>query len=185
MTLYQGGYQATLVKQRDDLVVIEAPVSSARSRAVIADAATRYPGTPIRAVISTSPMWMHIGGLAEYAARGIPIYVLDTNAAIVTRLLKAQPAARRPAIRIVCDTMTVGAGDNRLRLIPVRGLHGAAQMFVYWPARRLLYASDMVIPPTAEPVFTAAYKAELTRTIARLGLPVTTVYGLHIPASAR
>jgi hypothetical protein len=39
----------------------------------------------------------------------------------------------------------------------------------------------MIIPPTFEPTFTAAYEADLRRTIDRLQLPVSTVFALHLP----
>jgi hypothetical protein len=83
VVLHQGGYQSAAVRQRDGIVIIEAPESNAESRAVPADVATRWPGTRVKAVINTSPMWMHAGGLREYAARGIPIYVTDVGTPVV------------------------------------------------------------------------------------------------------
>jgi hypothetical protein len=68
-----------------------------------------------------------------------------------------------------------------MELLPAHGIHGVAMLFVYWPGRRLLYASDMIIPPSFEPTFTAAYESELQRVVKRLGLDVATVYALHLP----
>ena len=89
LVLYQGGYQSLAVRQHDGIVVIEAPESEAKSRAVLADLRERFAGVPIKGVVTTSPMWAHIGGLREYVARGIPVYVLDANVPIISNLIAA------------------------------------------------------------------------------------------------
>jgi hypothetical protein len=55
---------------------------------------------------------------------------------------------------------------------------------VWFPARRLLYASDVVIPDAFEPVFAAAYRGELVRLVQREGLDVERVFSEHLPATA-
>jgi len=186
IVLFQGGYQSALVRVPSGVVVIEAPESDAKSRAVLAQANRLFPHVPIAAVVSTSPQWMHIGGLVEYARRGIPIYVLDVNGPEVRTLLTAPrqrplPAsALTPRLTLIRRRTVLGSGDNRMELLPARGTHGVAMLFVYWPAHRLLYASDMTIPPSFEPTFTAAYEAELHRVVDRLRLSVLTVYSLHL-----
>lgn len=192
VVLYQGGYQSAAVRQRDGIVIIEAPESNAKSRAVLADVATRWPGMRVKAVINTSPMWMHAGGLREYAARGIPIYVTDVGTPVVQALLAAPHAQApdslakahtQPTVRSVSRALTLGTGDERLELRPPRGQHSAAMMLVWLPARRLLYASDVVIPDAFEPVFSGAYRAELARLVKREGLDVERVFSEHLPAT--
>ncbi|GEM_PF-1136191 len=190
--LFQGGYQAALVRVPRGLLVLEAPESDAKSRAVLRQAAQLFPGRRVVGVVSTSPLWMHIAGLREYARRRIPIYLLDQNVPVVRQLLAAPhdpatadsaPIPRRPDLRPVHDRVTIGRGDDRIELIPAHGIHSASMMLAYWPAKRLLYASDIVIPPTFEPVFTAAYAADLRRVLDRLAIPVTTVFTVHLPAA--
>jgi hypothetical protein len=84
-----GAWNTTLVQQADGIVVIEAPISSGYSARVIEEAAKRFPGAPIKAVISTSDSWPHIGGVREYVARGIPVYVLDRTRPLLERLVAA------------------------------------------------------------------------------------------------
>jgi hypothetical protein len=48
----------------------------------------------------------------------------------------------------------------------------------------LLYASDVVLPDTFEPVFAAGYWAELGRVVRREGLSVERVFAEHLPATA-
>jgi glyoxylase-like metal-dependent hydrolase (beta-lactamase superfamily II) len=190
ITLFQGGYQAAIVREPAGVIVIEAPESDAKSRAVLQECERLYPGVPVSAVVSTSPAWMHIGGLPEYARRRIPIYALDMDGAEIQELLAAPradgngAALQRARVIPVSESLTLGSGQNRMQLIPARGIHAAAMMLVYWPAHQLLYASDVVIPPAFEPVFTSAYDADLRRILDRLQLPVTTMYSLHLPPSA-
>jgi hypothetical protein len=56
-------------------------------------------------------------------------------------------------------------------------------MLVYLPEHRLLYASDVVVPDAFEPVFTAAYRAELARVVRREGIAVARVFAEHLPAA--
>ncbi|HEX6976468.1 MAG TPA: hypothetical protein VF147_18805, partial [Vicinamibacterales bacterium] len=84
-----GSWNTAFVRQPDGVVIIEAPISSPYSVQVLDEAAKRYPGVPVKAVITTSDSWPHIGGVREYAARGIPIYALDLNRPILERLLAA------------------------------------------------------------------------------------------------
>jgi len=192
VVLYQGGYQSSAVRQPDGVVILEGPESNAKSRAVLADIATRWPGARVKAVVTTSPMWMHVGGLREYAARGIPIYALDVNVGIVRALLAASHAQRpdslarsrtTPIVRSVTRRLTIGSGPNAIELRPARGQHASAMMLAWLPGRRLLYASDVVVPDAFEPVFTAAYKAELVRLVKREGLSVDRVFAEHVPAA--
>ena len=190
--LYQGGYQAAAVRQDDGIVIIEGPESNAKSRAVLADVATRWPTARVKAVVSTSPMWMHIGGLREYAARGLPIYAVDANVPVVRALL-ASPHTQVPdslarvrrssTVRAVSSAVTIGAGANRIELRPARGQHSSSMLLVWFPGSRLLYASDVIIPDAFEPVFARAYAAELERIVRREGLDVERVFAEHLPAA--
>jgi glyoxylase-like metal-dependent hydrolase (beta-lactamase superfamily II) len=191
IVLYRGGYQSAAVRQRDGVVIIEAPESAAKSRTVLADVAARWPGARVKAVVSTSPMWMHIGGLREYAARRIPVYALDVNAPVVRALFSAPHTQARdslararvtPVVRRVARLTTIGEGAERIELRPARGQHASSMMLVWFPATRLLYASDVIIPDGFEPVFTSAYLAELDRIVGRERLDVDRVFAEHLDA---
>src|SRR5262249_18496705 len=87
--LISGLWNVEEIRQSDGIGILEGPISSGYSKRVIEDARKRFPGLPIKAVISTSDAWPHIGGLREYAAEGIPVYALDLNRPILERLLSA------------------------------------------------------------------------------------------------
>ena len=160
-----GRFGIVAVKQDDGVVIIEAPLSSEYSGQAIADAQKRFGGAPVKAVITTSDAWPHIGGIREYVARGIPIYALDLNVPILTRLIAAKyesspdslAATPRPAtLRAVTGKTSLGSGASRLEVYPFRSATGERQMMIYWPAYRLLstqrslhHPEGLRVPPAA------------------------------------
>ena len=130
----------------------------------------------MKGVITTSDSWPHIGGLREYAARGIPIYAPDLNKEVLDRLFTAphterpdtlQQHPRKAVMKYISARTTVGSGPNRVELIPYRSETGERQMLVYFPEYKLLYTSDLFAPDTATTWFTPEYLLELQQTIAR------------------
>lgn len=147
----RGSWNTTLIRQEDGIVILEAPISSGYAARVIELAETKYPGVPIKAVITTSDSWPHIGGVREYVARGVPVYVLDRTVPLIERFVgaprstypdKLAKAARRADLRAVSSKTTIGAGANRIELYPIHGETSERQMMVYFPEHKLLYGSD-------------------------------------------
>jgi glyoxylase-like metal-dependent hydrolase (beta-lactamase superfamily II) len=187
-----GFWNVIFVRQPDGLVIVEAPISSEYSAQVLEDAARRFPGVAIKAVVTTSDAWPHLGGLREYAARGIPIYALDVNRPIIERLLAARYSARPDTLvrtprevdlRLVSAQTTIGAGDNRLVLHPIRGENGERMVLVDIPGRRLLYTSDEIMHngPTSPDFFMPAYLADVDAARQRAGIAAPeTIVGMHL-----
>jgi hypothetical protein len=183
-----GRWDVVEVKQDDGVLILEGPLTSSYSTKVIEDAQHRFGGTVIKGVISTSDAWPHLGGLREYAARGVPIYALDLNLPIIQRLLDAryptdpdrlarQPKA--PRFRIVAAKTVVGQGASRLEIYPLRTVTGERQMMIYWPAYQLLYTSDLfTLLPTGD-VFLPQQVSELVDAVARERLTVRQAFGMH------
>src|ERR1035438_3007706 len=87
VVLIPGSWNTTLIRQDDGIVVLEAPISSGYSAKVLEFAQSKFPGVPIKAVIMTSDSWPHIGGVREYVAGGIPVYVLDRAVPLIQRFV--------------------------------------------------------------------------------------------------
>ena len=182
-----GRFDVVEVKQDDGIVIIEAPLSSDYSAKAIADVRQRFGATPIKAVITTSDAWPHIGGIREYVALGIPVYALDLNMPILTRLLSAKyeswpdtltRESKTPRLRVVSDKTTVGSGANRFEIYPFRTATGERQMMIYWPAHHLLYSSDL-FTIRKDFVFLPQQVSEAVDAVAREHLDVTTACGMH------
>ena len=93
-----GSWDVVEVRQPDGVAVLEGPLTSSYSVKVLDDVKTRL-GAKVKAVITTSDAWPHIGGLREYAARGIPVLALDLNVPILERLFAARYATFPDTLR--------------------------------------------------------------------------------------
>jgi len=184
ITLVQGAWNIVLVKGADGVTVIEAPISGNFAKGALDHARTLG---PVRRVITTSDSWPHIAGLREVAAEGVPLIALDRNQPVIARLFAAphtlspDSLARKPAklrLTLVSRPVTLGSGDNAMRLIPFHTATGERQMAIYWPKHKLLYTSDlMAVQPDG--VWLPQYRDEVAEMIAREGLDVETVFGMH------
>lgn len=184
-----GRWNVTLVRQADGVIVIEAPISSGYSDKVIAEAKRRFPGVPVKAVISTSDAWPHIGGVREYVARDIPVYALDLNRPILERLIlsshRSNPDAlermprKKPRFQIVSSKTIIGSGPNRLELYPIRSETGERMIMILLPEYKLLYGSDLVQQQQDGSFFMPEYLVELMDATRRENLTVSGVFAMH------
>ncbi len=192
ITQLPGGFNVGFVKQPDGLVILEATTTSTYSASVLALAEKRYPGVPIKAVVTTSDAWPHLSGIREYAARGIPIYALDLNVPILSRMIaaprtitpdalaKAPQAGKFTAVSV---RTTIGTGETRIELIPVRGETGERMMVAWFPGAKLLYSSDLIQRGRAAGTFFMPMMlAEVAATAERENLGgIERVFGMHLP----
>lgn len=149
-----GSWFSTIVRQDDGLVIIDAPISTGYSRKVLDEASRRFPGMPVKALITSTAFYWHVAGVREYAARGIPIYVRDRNVSVIRAMLDAphtlapdalamHPVA--PVIRPVSTATRLGSGHNAIVLYPVS--EGEQPMTMSWIAdAHLLHTGEMVMP---------------------------------------
>lgn len=149
-----GSWFSTIVRQDDGLVIIDAPISAGYSRKVLDEAARRFPGVPVKALVTSTAFYWHIAGVREYAARGIPIYVRDRNAPLIRTMLSAphtlipdalatHPVA--PIIRPVSKATLIGKGRNAIVLYPIT--EGEQPMEMTWIAdAHLLHTGEMAMP---------------------------------------
>ena len=188
IVFFPGSWNTTLVKQDDGIVVLEAPLSSGYSARVLDEAQRRFPGARVKAVISTSDSWPHIGGIREYVARGVPVYVLDRTLPLLRRLVAAPrtqlPDAlarspRTPRFVPVNAKTVIGSGPNRIELYPINGQTTARQMMAYFPGHQLLYASD-AFQKYDNQYFYPQTISEVRDAVARQHLNVVTFFMMHM-----
>jgi hypothetical protein len=183
-----AAWNVNLIKQADGILVLEGQISSGYSQKVLDEVHRRYPDQPVKGVITTSDSWPHIGGLREYAARGIPIYAPDLNQEVLDRLFAAphtqrpdalQQHPRKAILKLISKRTSLGTGSNRVELIPYRTETGERQMLVYFPEYKLLYTSDLFAPDTADTWFTPEYLLEFKEAVTREHLAVDNIFGMH------
>lgn len=192
ITQLGGGFNVEVIRQPDGLVIFEATTTSAYSAAVLALVERRFPGVPIKAVVTTSDAWPHLSGIREYVAREIPVYALDLNVPILSRMIAAPrsitPDAlartpRTPKLTAVSARTTIGTGDTRIELLPVRGETGERMMVAWLPGAKLLYSSDLIQRGrTPGSFFMPMMLAEVAAVAEREQLGVIDrVFGMHLP----
>jgi len=184
-----GAWNTTIVRQDDGLVILEAPMSSGYSAKVIQMAEQKFPGIGIKAVITTSDSWPHIGGLREYVARGVPVYVLDRTVPLIERFLHS-PRTRYPdslartrrdaEFRPVSSKTWIGTGPNRIAIYPIHGETSERQMMVYFPQHKLLYGSDPFQQLEDGKFFYPQTVFELQNAVEREHLTVERFFMMHI-----
>lgn len=190
--LFPGAWNVAVIDQGDGLVVVEAPISSGYSANVLTAIRDHFQKKPIKAVITTSDAWPHIGGLREYVARGIPIYVLDKNIPIISRLVRSQHTlvpdslqrrVRRPILRPVSGKIMIGSGPNKIEIFPLRGETTERQLLVYLPRDKLLYGSDAFQRGQDGGLFTPQTFSEVTDVVDRERLQVEKFWMMHLQLS--
>jgi len=184
-----GSWNTTLIRQNDGVIVLEAPISSGYSTQVIREAHRRFPGLPIKAVVTTSDSWPHIAGIREYVANDIPIYALDLNRPILDRLIAAprtskpdllSSSPRKPIFHLVREKVSLGTGKNRIDIIPIRGETSERQMMVWFPEQHLVYGSDPFQRRADGSYFYPQTVSELIDAVRRNNLDPVQFFMMHI-----
>lgn len=188
ISFFPGAWNATLVKQEDGVVVLEAPISGTYVAGVLEEARKRYADSPVKAVLSTSDSWPHVGGVREAVASKLPVYILDLNQPLLDRFVIAKheihpdllaKTPQKPSWRIVSGKTIVGSGANRMELYPLRGASTERQYMVYFPEHRLLYASDTLAINDDGSLYDPELMREVMEAVQREGLQVDTVFAMH------
>lgn len=186
--LFQGPWSVTLIKQDDGVLVLEAPISPAFAKGAFDKARELYPSLPIKGVLTTSDSWPHIAGVREAVAKQLPVYALDLNLPILQRMVAAPHMLRpddlqshpMPAHWIaVAGKRQIGKGPNRVILYPLRGASTGRQYMVYFPAHKLLYASDTLVLESSRKLYDPELMREVIQAVDREHLQVDTVYAMH------
>lgn len=186
--LYTGSWNTTIVQQSDGIVLLETPISGTFMQGAFDEAKKKYPQSKIKAVISTSDSWPHVGGIRFDVAEGEPIYILDLNQPLLDRMVAAphtiapdalQSSPKHPDWQIVSGKTEVGSGPNRMELYPIRGATTERQYMVYFPQHHLLYASDTLVINSDKTLYDPQMMHEVRQAVEREHLTVDTVYAMH------
>jgi len=187
-----GSHNSVIVDQKQGVVVIEAPLNEARSRAVIAKVHELFPGRKIHCVINTHAHFDHAGGLRAFVAEGVKVVTHERNAAYYTRawkqprtlhpdalaLSKRQPQFETFKVKRVIDDI-----DRPVEIHAIEGSgHNDAFAMVYLPAQKILVEADAWTPtpagakppPNVNPLWINLYA-----NIERLKIDVQRIAPLH------
>jgi len=187
-----GSHNSVVVDQKRGIVVVEAPLNEARSRAVIAKVHELFPGRKIYCVINTHAHFDHAGGLRTFVAEGVKVVTHERNAAYYTRAWK-QPRTLNPdALALskrtpLFETFTVKhVIDDLDRPVEIHAIEGSGHndvfAMVYLPAQKILVEADAWTPTPAgakPPATVNPLWINLYANIERLKLDVQRIAPLH------
>jgi glyoxylase-like metal-dependent hydrolase (beta-lactamase superfamily II) len=184
-------HHSVAIEMRDHLLLVEAPLSDLRTRAVIEKARALRPGKPLRAVINTHHHFDHAGGVRAAIADGLTVITHSGNKAFFEELARRRHSivadvlanSPRPArIQGVGPRTVLSDGTRSVEIHQIRGSqHAETLLMVYLPAEKLLIEADVYSPPAlnATTVPPAPFAANLVENIDRLGLQVDRIVPIH------
>ena len=182
-----GTHHSLAVEMKDHLIVVEAPLYEERSRAVLAALESRFPGKPVRTVVSTHFHNDHSGGLRAYAAIGATVITGKASESFVQRMLQAphtyvpdslQKVQKPGPIETVDgEKKVLTDGERTVEVYPIQNGHAEGTVVAYIPHAKLLFVSDLFSPgaPRQPPVF----PRELLEGITVAGIKVEHIVGGH------
>jgi hypothetical protein len=118
------------------------------------------------------------------------VYILDLNRPLLDRIVSAphtlepdalerSPSGKEPHWKVVANKQELGSGANRMELYPIRGASTERQYMVYFPERRLLYASDTLALNDDGTLYDPELMNEVAQAVKRENLIVDTVFAMH------
>lgn len=180
-------HHSVLVAFTDRLVLIEAPQSEARTKAVLAKARELAPATPLTTLVVSHHHFDHSAGLRAALADGLSVVTHEGNATFVTTMA-GRPFTRQPdalatvkapglGLQTVPGSRTLTDGTRSLVLYHLAGNpHSDTLLMAYLPKERVLIEADAWSPEGAG---YHPYAANLLEHIRRLKLDVARIVPLH------
>lgn len=180
------GNHSMAVDMGDHLVLIEAPSSPEAGnlqRRLLEEA---RPGKPVRYVLVTHHHGDHTAGLDRWAEAGATIVVPSGAEVAIERQVRGRGYRGPLPIERVEARRSFGSRANLVEAHSFASSHASAHMIMHLPGRRILFQGDLFyLPERGEPPPAFPVVRELQALIARLGLGVDVIVGVHgRPATA-
>jgi glyoxylase-like metal-dependent hydrolase (beta-lactamase superfamily II) len=195
-----GGTHASIaVEFRDHITVVEAPLTEARSLAVIAEVKKLIPNKPIRYLVSTHHHWDHLGGVRAYVAKeNLTIVVQQSLLPYYAEVLWIRPWTLQPdrlalfppeevsegyTFEAVGQKHVLSDGTRTMEIYNVQGLqHAQGMVMAFLPQEKIVIEADLFTPPApnaAMPSAVTASHRSFYNNVQRLKLDVTTIAPIH------
>lgn len=189
--LQGGSHHSVAVEMRDHVVLIEAPLSEARAKAVLDAVAQTIPGKPVKYVVNTHVHFDHSGGLRALVNEGATVVTHESNKAFYESAWAAPRALnpdrlvwskKTPTFMTIGDKGQLGDGSRTIELYTIKdNPHSSGMLMAWLPRERILVEADAYSPPAPgapapAPTPTAA---ALYKNIVDLKLPVGQILGIH------
>ncbi len=182
-------HHSLAVKQERGVVIVEAPLCGARSRAILDWVATRFPGTPVTHAVATHFHTDHSAGLREFVAAGAAVMagpgsegfyrtVFTAPSSIEPDSLARNPRPAKITEVAEGDPLTLPDERHPVVVHPIRNSHARDLVMVHLPNDRLLFQSDM-FDPGLPFLFGTRWPTELHDAMVARRLTDVTIVGGH------
>jgi len=182
-----GTHHSLAIEMADHLIVVDAPLYEERSQAVLATLGKKFPGKPVRFLVSTHFHNDHTGGLRAYVAVGATVVTGKINEEFYQQVFSA-PHTRvpdslqqnpKPALIETVETekKILTDGVRAVEIYPVTNSHAEGMLVAYLPREKLLFVTDLFSPGAPRQV--AAWCGELLAALTRSDLKVERIVGGH------
>ena len=182
-----GTHHSLAIEMKDHLIVVDAPLYEERSQAMIRALESRFPGKPVRVLVSTHFHNDHSGGLRAYAAVGASIITGKASEIFVQEMLKAPHTYVPDSLQKVQKPGTIETvggekkilsdGERTVEVYPVKNAHAEGMLVAYVPHAKLLFVSDLFSP--GAPRQPPGWPGELLEGITAAGIKVEHIVGGH------
>lgn len=154
-----GSHHSVLVEFANHVTLIEAPLSEARTTALLAEVKKLYPNKPLTEVINTHHHFDHSGGLRAVVDAGLPIMTHDINKAFYETTFtnprtmnpdKLEQSKKKPNIVTTGDDKILTDATRTLELHLIRNNpHNDGILMAFLPKEKVLVEVDLYNPPAA------------------------------------
>ncbi|MBI3801958.1 MAG: MBL fold metallo-hydrolase [Deltaproteobacteria bacterium] len=182
-----GTHHSLAIEMSDHLIVVDAPLYEERSQAVLAALGKKFPGKPVRFVVSTHFHNDHSGGLRAYVAAGATVVTGKVNEQFYSQVFTAKHTRvpdslqqnPKPAVIETIDSekKVLTDGTRIVEIYPVVNSHAEGMLVVYLPREKLLFVADLFSPGAPRQV--SAWCGELLAALERYDLKVDRIAGGH------
>jgi glyoxylase-like metal-dependent hydrolase (beta-lactamase superfamily II) len=182
-----GTHHSLAIEMKDHLIVVDAPLYEERSLAVLTALGKKFPGKPVRFLVSTHFHNDHTGGVRTYIAEGATVIAGKINEAFFQQVASA-PHTRVPdrlqknpkpltLETVETEKKILTDGNRVVEIYPVENSHAEGMVIVYVPKEKLLFVTDLFSPGASRQP--PGWPRELFDTIQRFGLQVERIVGGH------
>ena len=189
-----GSHNSVAIEMKDYIVVVEAPLTTERGKAVFDAARLAIPGKPIKYLINTHHHIDHAGGLRAAVAENVTIVTHELSAPLYRRYFSAPrtlvpdelvAAKKKLLLKTVKDKLVLSDDSRKVEIHHMRGQgHADNMLMVYLPGEKLLIETDAFSPPPPKALLApqnVSLAANLAENIENLKLAVERIIPLHGP----
>ncbi len=183
-----GSHHSMLIEQENGLVVVEAPLYEARSKAVLDWISSEFPDKPITHVIASHSHEDHSAGLRTFVARGIPVVISEISADFMAEVFEApstilpdelEQNPQKAIIESVPLNAPYSLSDTAhpIDIYHMDNVHADDLVMVHLPNEEILFVVDIYNPGL--PLLFPSGPSSVYNAIKDNNIKVTTIVGGH------